>query len=267
MVDSSPRARLIGVILARNEEHHIAACIASLKPWVRLVVVWDSMSRDATCALARAAGAHVVQRPFDHFAAQRQAVLDTLDAEWILFIDADERVTPALGQEIHAHLALAADHPDIAGFWLARRNLIAGHEIRGAGFFPDYQLRLLRRRAASYPQDREVHEIVTLNGQAHTLTAPLIHHNYHDWRQFHRKQRFYAAYEANILAGRGIRPRPHNFVLQPLREFTRRYLRLSGWRDGIPGLYLCLLLAWYYGFIPYWMLLRETTPNRRGYFR
>ncbi|MEX1018151.1 MAG: glycosyltransferase family 2 protein [Litorilinea sp.] len=249
-------AHLVAVILARNEAAHIAACVQNVAPWVNAVVVWDSISNDATCALAQAAGAQVIQRPFDNFAAQRQAVLDTLHAEWILFIDADERITPELGREIRARLAYATRQSQAAGFWLPRRNLIAGHETRGAGFYPDYQLRLLRRRAAHYPPDRQVHEIVTLAGEAHYLDAPLIHHNYANWTHFHRKQRFYAAYEAKILGQRGIHPRPHNFILQPLREFTRRYFRLAGYQDGVHGLRLCLLLAWYYGFMPYWLLLR-----------
>lgn len=253
---------LVAVILARNESEHIAACVANVAPWVDAVVVWDSVSSDATPALARAAGAQVVQRPFDTFASQRQAVLDTINAEWILFIDADERLTPELGNEIRTRLDMLRGSttydgtPSVAGFWLPRRNIIAGHETRGAGFYPDYQLRLLRRAASRYPLDRQVHEVVELDGDARYMDAPLIHHNYKDWQHFHRKQRFYAAYEARILAQRGIHPRPHNFVLQPLREFIRRYVHLAGYRDGLHGLWLCLLLAWYYGFVPYWLRLR-----------
>jgi hypothetical protein len=97
--------------------------------------------------------------------------------------------------------------------------------------------------------------LVDVGGAEGWLQAPLIHINYEEWPQFHRKQRFYAAYEAQILQKRGIRPRPHNFVLQPLREFRRRFITLAGWRDGGAGLRLALWLAWYYGFMPYWLLL------------
>jgi glycosyltransferase involved in cell wall biosynthesis len=243
--------QLVAVILTRNEAPHIAACVAAVRPWVDAVVVWDSSSGDGTQAAAAAAGALVVERPFDNFAAQRQAALDTVAADWLLFVDADERVTAALGKEIRV-----AIHSDtIDGYWIPRKNIIVGHELQGGGFFPDYQLRLLRRAAAHYDLAREVHEIVNLTGAAGHLRAPLIHHNYATWAQFHQKQRFYAAYEARILAGRGIHARPHNFVLQPLREFRRRFVTLGGWRDGWPGLRLALLLAWYYGFMPYWHLL------------
>lgn len=244
---------LTAVILTKNEARHISACIASLRAWADAVIVWDSGSGDDTQRLAQAAGALVVQRPFDDYARQRQAALDSIASEWILFIDADERVPPGLADEIRS----AIGSTPYAGFWIPRRNFIVGHEMRGGGFTPDYQLRLLRRGAAGYDLSREVHEIVALEGEAGHLRAPLLHYNYENWGQFHRKQRFYAGYEAEILAARGVRPRPHNFVLQPLREFRRRFVTLQGWRDGFHGLRVALLLAWYYGFLPYWLLLGD----------
>jgi len=242
---------LTAVILTRNEAKHISDCIATLLPWCDAVVVWDSGSTDATCDLAQLAGGVVVQRPFDDYARQRQAALNAIASEWILFIDADERATPALADEV----LRVIQRLDTVGYWIPRRNFIVGHETRGGGFSPDYQLRLLRREQARYDLAREVHEIVQLDGAEGYLTEPLIHLNYDNWVQFHRKQVFYARYEARILAQRGIRPRFHNFVLQPLREFRRRFVTLAGWRDGIHGLWLAVLLAWYYGFVPYWQLL------------
>ncbi len=249
--------QVAAVILTSNEEHNIAACIASLREWVDAVIVWDSGSTDRTVARASEAGAAIVQRPFDNYAAQRQAALDTVAAEWVFFVDADERATPELAAEIRNVVAA----PAAAGYWVPRRNFIVGHEMRGGGFTPDYQLRLLRRGAAHYVPDRQVHEIVELNGAEGYLTHPLIHYNYLSWDQFHRKQRIYAAYEARILAERGIRPRPHNFILQPLREFHRRLLTLAGWRDGWQGVRMAFLLAWYYGFMPYVVLLRSSASS------
>lgn len=247
-------AHLVAVILTKNEAHHVQDCIASLHGWTDAVVVWDSGSADGTQALARQAGALVIHRPFDDYARQRQAVLNSIDAKWILFVDADERATPELAAEIEHAIRKRSERPQFAGFWLPRRNFIVGHEMRYGGYSPDYQLRLLRRDRARYDLTREVHEIVDLDGDAGHLRQPLIHYNYAAWDQFHDKQRRYARYEARILAGRGIRPRPHNFILQPLREFRRRFLTLGGWRDGLPGLRLALLLAWYYGVVPYWEL-------------
>ena len=241
---------LTAVILTKNEAHNVGDCIAALRDWTDAVVVWDSCSHDATRQIALAAGACVVARPFDDYARQRQAALDTIDSEWILFIDADERATPALAQEILNASRVAG----CAGYWIPRRNFIVGHEMRGGGFTPDYQLRLLRRRQARYDPRREVHEVVILDGVEGKLNEPLLHYNYADWQQFHRKQQVYSRYEARILAERGVRPRPHNLIIQPARELWRRFLTLHGWRDGIHGLRISLLLAWYYGFIPYWLL-------------
>jgi len=252
VTDGGAMKTLTAVILTRNESTHISACIETLLSWTDAVVVWDSGSADATCDLAHLAGALVVQRPFDDYARQRQAVLDSVASQWILFVDADERATPQLAAEVQRVIQQA----DKAGYWIPRRNFIVGHEMRGGGFSPDYQLRLLRREKARYDLDRKVHEIVELDGEEGHLSEPLIHLNYADWGQFHRKQIAYARYEARILAQRGIRPRPHNFILQPLREFRRRFFALAGWRDGLHGLRLCLLLAWYYGFVPYWQLLK-----------
>jgi hypothetical protein len=248
---------LVAVILTKDETSHIAACIESLQDWVDAVVVWDSAYSEEVAHLAQEAGAIVVQRPFDNFSAQRQAALDTIRSEWILFVDVDERATPELAEEIaHRLKADAEARPPVNGYWLPRRNFIAGHETRGNGYFPDYQLRLLRRASAHYTP-RPVHEIVNVEGRERYLGQPLIHYNYRDWQQFHAKQPSYARFEAQNLRTQGITPRPHNLVLQPLREFRRRYFTLGGWRDGLHGLRLALWLAWYYGFMPYWILVRE----------
>ena len=240
---------LTAIIITKDEAHNVADCIASLRGWVNALVVWDSGSTDGTQQIAKDAGALVMTRPWDNFAAQRQAALDAVESRWILFVDADERATPALAREVLR--LVEADEATVAGYWIPRRNFIVGQEMLHGGYFPDHQLRLLRRGRANYDPARQVHEVVQLEGEAGYMREPLIHYNYTSWTQFHRKQRQYAAYEARILAARGIRPRPHNFVLQPLREFWRRYVTLQGWRDGVGGLRLALLLAWYYGFMPY----------------
>jgi (heptosyl)LPS beta-1,4-glucosyltransferase len=245
--------KLAGVILTKDEVPHIADCVSALRPWVDVVVVWDGDNHPGVQTIARQSGALVVTRSFDNFASQRQAVLDAINAEWILFVDADERVTPALGEEVRG----VASEPTVNGYWIPRRNFIVGTEMCHGGYYPDYQLRLLRRASAQYDLRRAVHEFASVAGAVGYLNEPLIHYNYQDWGQFHRKQRVYAAYEAQILAGRGIRPRLHNFVLQPYREFVRRFVTLEGWRDGWPGLRLAVWLAWYYGFIPYWLLWRQ----------
>ncbi len=246
---------LLAVILTKNEAHHIRDCIASLA-WADQVLVSDSFSDDGTPDLACAAGAMVVQRPFDGWARQRNAALDQaaeLGVDWVFFVDADERATPALAAEIRAVVATGSE----VGWSVPRFNYIVGQQPRHGGFYPDYQLRLLRVGRARYDLSRPVHEVVVLDGAEGRLREHLLHYNYDTWAQFHAKQRRYAAMEAQVLKERGIAPRPHNFVLQPLREFRRRYFTLQGYRDGWLGLKLSVLLAYYYGFYPYWVLVRE----------
>lgn len=233
---------LTAIILTHNESAHIAECIASVA-FADHVLVFDSFSTDDTVAIARAAGAEVAQRAFDHYAGQRNAALDHVATHggWALFIDADERVTPALAAEINAAMGEA----DYAGWRIPRHNYIFGRLTRGAGWYPDYQTRLLRLGAAHYDPARQVHELVLLDGPEGTLRNPLIHYNYRDLAHFAQKQRTYSAYDAKILYQQGIRPRPHNYLLQPWRQFWWRFVTLGGWRDGLHGLRLSLLMARY----------------------
>jgi len=234
------------VVLTKNEETNISDCLQSVY-WADRLYVLDCFSTDRTVELAQQAGAKVLQRPFVNFADQRNAALELFEADWIFFVDADERGTPALGAEIRRVI----NEESAVGWWVPRRNYIWGRLIQHTGWYPDYQLRLLKRGFARYDPEREVHEVVILDGAEGYLQNPLIHYNYKTVRQFLHKQNFYADYEAGILVRRGIRPRPHNLLLQPLREFYRRYFTLQGYKDGGHGLLLSLLMA-YYTFVAYW---------------
>lgn len=242
---------LTAVILTLNEAEHIRACIESLA-FADAVLVFDSFSRDDTVSLAYEAGAQVIQHAFRDYASQRNAALQAVSSttDWVLFVDADERVPPALADEIRTAIVQGDDH---AGWRMPRHNYIFGRLTRGAGWYPDYQTRLLRCGAARYDPDRQVHEVVLLDGPLGTLATPLVHHNYRDAAHFADKQRRYARYEADILYGQGVRPKPRNYLLQPYRQFKWRYFTLGGWRDGWHGLRLSTLMAWYelrkYGYL------------------
>src|SRR5215213_4298997 len=132
---------LTAVVLTRNEERHLPACLASLA-WAPAVVVFDSYSTDGTVAVAQAAGARVVQRVFDNYAGQRQAALAAVESEWVLFVDADERVPPALAAEIQSVLApTGTPVAPTPAWWIPRHNYIFGTLTLHAGWYPDYQLR------------------------------------------------------------------------------------------------------------------------------
>nr|PZN65631.1 MAG: hypothetical protein DIU58_06950 [Sphaerobacter thermophilus] len=234
------------VVLTRDEERHLPDCLASVQGLVTagaLLFVLDSESTDQTVAIARRFGARVAVRPFDGYASQRQAALRMVDRPWVLFLDADERLSPALTAEVID--AVRTGSPDVAGYWLPRRNWIRGREMRGGGWWPDYQLRLLRRDRAHYRVGREVHEIVDLDGPAGWLSEPLLHLNYDSLREFRAKQAHYARMRAESLRAAGQFPRRRTYIGQPAREFFRRVVRLRGYRDGPLGLVLAAILAWY----------------------
>lgn len=241
---------LVGVILTYNEAHNIADCIASLR-WADAVIVLDSYSTDDTVQIARAHGAVVHQRAFDNYAAQRNAALALLEREsqWVLFVDADERVTPELAVEARQLIKQAG----YGGWRIPRYNYIFGHVMRGAGWYPDYQTRLLRIGHAHYDPSRTVHEVVILDGQEGTASGHFRHYNYLTRAQFNHKQRKYSAYDAQILYDQGVRPKWRHYITQPARHFWWRFVTLRGYRDHWRGLELCLRMAWWEGY-KYWLL-------------
>ena len=234
--------RLAAIILTYNEAQHIVKCIETLR-FADQIIVFDSYSSDQTAELAKAAGANVIQNRFENYAQQRNAALGSVrdSADWVLFVDADERVPQALAEEVRASI----ERTGYAGFRIPRDNYIFGRLTRGTGWYPDYQTRLLKVGAAHYDPNRQVHEVVVLEGEEGTLKNAFIHYNYRDLKQFVEKQRRYSAYDAHILHEQGIRPKPQNYLLQPLRQFWWRFVTLKGYSDGLHGLRLSLLMAWY----------------------
>lgn len=235
--------RLVAAILTKNVALHIGECIQSVA-WADAVLVSDSYSDDGTAEIARQMGASVVQHPFVNFAAQRNMALDdarAMGAEWVFFIDADERCTPELAAEI----SRVVQGGTAAGWWVPRYNYIMGRQMRGGGWYPDHQLRVLQVGRAHYDPARAVHEVVILDGQAGYLQEHLIHYNYDTLSQFQTKQGRYQALEAQVLYQQGVRPRPWTYLSMPVREFWRRYVKLKGYQDGWVGLLLCGLMGWY----------------------
>lgn len=229
------RPTVTAAVVALNEADLIRGCLTSVAWADELVVIVDAATTDQTAELARAMGANVVIRQWQGWPKQRNAALELATGDWLLFVDGDERVPPSLAHEIRRRLPEAGE---AAGFWIPRRNVIAGEWVKHAGWWPDRQLRLLRRTAAHYDEGVEVHEVATLDGPSDVLDEPLLHLNYDTLGEFREKQARFAILEAHTLWERGIRPRPHSLLLQPLREFRRRTLELGGIHQGALGLRL-----------------------------
>jgi hypothetical protein len=246
MTGASPE--LVAVVLTLNEAHNVAACLESLD-WADRRVVFDSYSADETVALARALGAQVLQHPFENYAQQRNAAIERVAADWIFFVDADERGTPALGAEVRHVIA----HRPEVGWFVPRDNYIFGRLTRGCGWYPDYQFRLFKRGYARW--ERPVHEVAVVDGERGYLEHALVHYNYVDVADFTARQERYTDFDAQILHRQGVRPRLYTPYTQAARQFWWRWATLQGWREGLHGLRLSLLMA-YYEMLKYRRLAR-----------
>lgn len=242
-------------VISLNEESNIRDCLACLS-WADELLVIDAHSSDATAALAREAGARVILHAFDSYASQRNYAIEHAQSDWVLFVDADERVEPALAQEIQQRVSSdLATQEQPAGYWVSRRNLILGHWVRHGGWWPDHQMRLFLRGRARYSEGVDPHEVVEVAGPTDYLSNTLLHYNYTSLGQLVAKQRSYAQREARTLARQGVQALPHRYLTQPVREFYRRYVQLAGYKDGFLGLLLALVMGWY-RFVVYVNLYR-----------
>src|SRR6266536_1744585 len=269
------RVPLSVLVPVKNEAATLRDCLASVS-FAEEVVVVDSASTDGTTAIAEAAGARVVQFVWNgKFPRKKNWALENVlwQNEWILIVDADERVTPQLEREIRE----AIGRTDMDGFYLNRRFWFLGGWINHCGYFPSWNLRLFRHRLCRYERieiddnvrsgDNEVHEHVLLNGRAEYLSAPMEHYAFPDVASFIEKHNRYSTWEAEAReqldqgAGQNtLRATPFGTALErkrwlkklamrvpcrPTLRFLYHYIWKQGFRDGYRGWVLCRLLAWY----------------------
>jgi len=230
------------VICARDEAHNILDCLESLAWADRRVVFLDSRTTDRTAELARQAGAEVMQHTFENFCQFHNGAMARVEADWIFFVDADERATPELAKEIRSVTGGGCEE---VAWSVPRHNYIFGRLTLGAGWYPDYQSRLLLRGRVRW--ERPVHEVIVADGPVGLLQNPLIHYNYDDLADFIARQEKYTEIDAGILLEQGVRPRFYTPYSQAVRHFWWRFVTLRGMRDGLHGLRLSLLMAYYEG--------------------
>ncbi len=239
---------------------HIERCVRSLLPLGRVVVV-DAESQDDTVDRAQRAGADVFVHAWEGYAAQKNWALDNTDVDtpWILLMDADEFVT----EETRKLICEAVEHASVVGYWLPRRLIFLGREMRYAWWYPDFQLRLIRTGMGSF-EPRSVHEHLVVDGPVRELWADIWHENLKGLTAFIERHNRYATLEAreldipseNIRAGsflgnwadRRRAIKSHIWMRlpgRPLLRFLWLYLVRQGFRDGREGLFYCALISWY----------------------
>jgi glycosyltransferase involved in cell wall biosynthesis len=223
--------KLAVLIITFNEAENIAACIESAT-FADEIVVIDSGSSDDTTGIAQWCGARVVTRKFDGFGPQRNFALSQTDADWVMYLDADERITHALAAEIRQ----AIEKGEPAAYEILRHNYAFGQRIMHGGFRSDYSLRLYPRTAVSW--EGAVHEQATVSVPKRKLRNIMLHHTYTDWDRYFVKFNSYTTLMARKMREQGRRSSMLHIIFRPGWAFFRVYILQSGWRDGKIGFIL-----------------------------
>jgi glycosyltransferase involved in cell wall biosynthesis len=246
--------KLSVTIITKNESADIGAALDSVA-WADEIVVVDSESSDETAPIARAHGARVEVRAWPGYIAQKNYAASIASHDWILSLDADERVTPELASEIKATLAGA---PRAAAFRIPRVTFHLGRWIRSTDWYPDYQTRLYDRRAAEWT-GRYVHEAVAVHGDTGQLRGELQHYAYRDISDHLETIDRYTTLAARQMHEAGRRATAVDLALHPVLAFIRNYVVRGGIRDGATGFVVSRMNA-YYVFLKFaklWALQRR----------
>ncbi len=254
--------KITALIHTWNEEYWIEKCIRSVL-WADEVVVADMQSTDRTVDIAKSLGARVLTMPKREYnvEALRNDAVAACDDGWIIIVDADETIAPTLPDKLRA----LASAPTAAAYSLPRRNYFLGKWLEHT-FWPDYQPRFIRKGFARW--DGEAHHHPIIDGKLEELPASpdsaLEHWGYcHDLNRYLIKTVSYTRLVADQLVRNGtISPWPY-MVRRPLGEFYSRYFKDNGWKDGMSGLVMCLILAIYQTLIAIhiWAMTRQKHPE------
>jgi glycosyltransferase involved in cell wall biosynthesis len=243
-------------IITLDEADHIGAALDSAA-WADEIVVVDSGSRDRTRDIARAKGARVVEREWAGYVDQKNHAAAIASHDWILSLDADERIPPALAVEIRQ---LLASEPPLRGYRVPRVTFHLGRWIRTTDFYPDFQMRLYDRRAARW-RGRYVHESVAVDGASGRLRNELEHYSYRNLRDHLDRVNQYTTLAARQMYESGRRADLFDLIVHPPAAFLRNFVLRRGFLDGTAGLTLSIVNAYsvFLKFAKLWEL--QTTPN------
>lgn len=252
----SERPRISACVITLNEADRIGDCLASLAFCDEALVV-DSGSADATRDIAAAHGARVIEHSFEGFRAQKAFAVGQARHDWVLCLDADERVTSALRASIEA--ARDARFADAAGYRFARATQYFGAFLRHGNAYPDRVLRLFDRRRGGWRAGREIHEHAVVDGKIATLPGDLEHVAYRSLDDQLARYRRYATMMAEHMHAAGRRAHLHNLVLNPSWRFLRGYVLRAGFADGWRGFLFACMEADYVRekFARLWLLQRN----------
>lgn len=231
---------LSALIITKNEEHNIASVIENLNIADEIIVV-DSFSTDKTIAIASSYNnVKIVQHHFENYATQRNFAVSLAKNSWILFLDADERLTPELKKEI---LKTIQSKEALSAYYFCRTFMFKNTKIRFCGSQTDKIFRLFKKENAHYNLEKIVHEKLIVTGKTGTLKNKLIHYSYRNYSDYKQKMIFYGKLKAKEAFKNGIKPTFFHFYIRPMYLFLNKYLFRLGFLDGKNGIIICYLKA------------------------
>lgn len=245
------------IVLAKNEEGNIGECLKALR-WCDEIVVIDDYSTDGTAELAKKHGAKVFKRHLaDDFAAQRNFGLEKAKGEWVLFVDADERVSKALACEIKQRITHAG--PETVVFCVRRVDVVWGRALKHGETGSSWLLRLAKRKAGVNRWKRAVHEFWDVDGCPDDLSEPLFHYPHQTLREFVSEVDYYSSLHARANLAEGKASSILKVIFWPRAKFISGWVFRMGFLDGMPGFMVAMMMS-FHSFLAWsklWLSSRE----------
>ena len=255
-------ASLSVIVITKNEAHNIGACLQSVLFADQLVVL-DSGSRDETLDIARTIGAEVSENlDWQGFGVQKNRALGLARCDWVLSIDADERITPALQAEIMATISA----PAFDSYSFPRLSNYCGQYMRHSGWYPDRVTRLFKRNSAQFSNEL-VHEKIVTSSPVGQITSPLLHESFTGFEAVLDKANRYSSAGAQMLFARGKTASPGKALAHGAWAFFRTYILKRGFLDGRMGLILAISNAegTYYRYLKLWLLWQQQKNEKQQF--
>jgi glycosyltransferase involved in cell wall biosynthesis len=246
-------------IITKNEEKHIKACIESLD-FADEIIIADSFSSDATEEIALECGCKVIKHKFESFGKQRNFAVGQCSYEWIVCLDADERISKELKSEIVFQLQ---NSPDGDVFLAPRKSMFINKWIMHSGWYPDYRHPVLFNKNKAKYKEQLVHEDIDCKGKKKYFKGDILHYPYDSVEQFIKKSDLYAGLRAREMFEKGKKFRILNLLLNPCVMFVKMYFIKKGFLDGLTGLILALLYSCVYTLVKYIKLWELYNKNSK----
>jgi len=246
--------KLTAIIPTGNEIHNIEAVIASVKFADEILIV-DSFSTDGTYEKAKELATKVIRREYQYSASQKNWAIPQAAHEWVLLVDADERVTPELEKEIKETISNPTNN---IAYWIGRNNHFMGERVKYSGWRNDKVIRLFKRDLCKY-EDKQVHAEIIADGAVDSLKNKLYHNTYITFDAYVEKMNRYATWQAKDYDKKIGKLTPYHFILKPFWGFFKHYIVQSGFRDGVVGLTIGYMQAYvvFMRYVKLWLLRKK----------